>query len=544
MSLILNLILLIITLILPSRTVTVDKVVDEMKDGFNNLWNNATKDTITRKSGQPVVSNKLSLQAGYNGPLLLQDIDLIEKLAHQNRERIPERVVHAKGWGAYGTFTVTHDISDYTCARIFSQIGKTTDLLVRWSNVAGESGAADAERDLRGFAIKFYTEDGNWDLTGNNTPIFFIRDPIQFPDFIRTQKRHPQTNIRSPQAMFDFWSLTPESIHQITWLFGDRGIPKSPRFMNGYGSHTFSMWNKDGKRYWVKFHYKTMQGIKYLTNEEAEKIMGSTRESFQEDIYNAIKNGDYPKYKLYIQVMTEEEAEKVEYNPFDLTKVWPHGDFPLKEVGIIEINRNAQNYFHEIEQAAFSPSNLIPGIGPSPDKMLQARLFSYDDTHRYRLGIHWESLPPNQPKGVDYKLNNYHKDGFMRWYTNDYDNPNAYYYPNSAGGPIDDKSKRVPPRKITSEPIIDYYDFDYEDEDVDYKQPRALFNLMSNGEKQRLFKNLAAAMGPVSNDVKERFYKICGKVHPDYEKGVRDANNKYDTDVNAVPITKNSPIWV
>lgn len=341
---------------------------------------------MTTTAGAPVADNQNSVTAGARGPVLLQDYQLLEKLAHQNRERIPERVVHAKGWGAYGTLTVTHDISRYTRAKIFSQVGKKIDMLARFSTVAGEQGAADAERDVRGFALKFYTEEGNWDLVGNNTPVFFVRDPLKFPDFIHTQKRHPKTNLRSPTAMWDFWSLSPESLHQVTMLFSDRGLPPSPRFMNGYGSHTYSFWNNDGERFWVKFHFKTRQGHKFLTNAEAETVVGKTRESYQEDLFGSIEKGDYPRWTLFVQVMPEKDAEKTPYNPFDLTKVWPHGDYPLIEVGVMELNRNPDNYFAEIEQAAFSPSNIVPGIGFSPDKMLQARIFSYADAHRHRLG--------------------------------------------------------------------------------------------------------------------------------------------------------------
>ena len=342
--------------------------------------------TLTTSAGAPIGDNQNSITAGPRGPLLLQDYPLIEKLAHQNRERIPERTVHAKGWGALGTLTVTHDIAKYTSAKVFSQIGKKTDLIVRFSTVAGELGAADAERDVRGFAVKFYTEEGNWDLVGNNTPVFFVRDPYKFPDFIHTQKRHPRTNLRSPTAMWDFWSLSPESLHQVTILMSDRGLPQSPRFMNGYGSHTYSFINVKQERFWVKFHLKTQQGIKSHTNREAEAIVAKTRESFQEDLFGSIEKGDFPKWKLFVQIMPESDVDRHWYNPFDLTKVWPHGDYPPIEVGVMELNRNPENYFQEIELAAYSPSNIVPGISWSPDKMLEARIFSYPDAHRYRLG--------------------------------------------------------------------------------------------------------------------------------------------------------------
>ena len=494
------------------------------------------KPTLTTSAGAPVESNETSKTAGARGPVLLTDYQLVEKLAHQNRERIPERTVHAKGWGLQGTFTVTHDITRYTCADLFSEIGKKTDVLSRWSTVAGESGAADTERDVRGFSLKFYTEEGNWDMVGDNTPIFFIRDAFKFPDFIRTQKRHPKTNLRSPEAMFDFWAGQPESVHQVTILMSDRGIPKNPMYMNGYGSHTFSMWNAKGERFWVKFHFKTQQGHEHYTNDEAEEIIGKTRESYQEDLINAIEDGKYPKWTLYIQVMPEEEAGKQAYNPFDLTKVWPHGDFPLIEVGELEMHTVPENYFQMIENAAYSPSNVVPGIGFSPDKMLQARVFSYADAHRYRLGTHYEALPANAPKKAE--LNHYHKDGAMRFFTNDFGNPDAYYEPNQHNGPVAQIKNPEPPLRIDGD-ADRYYQ---EESDIDYVQPRALYNMFSDEQKERLYKNYAAAMGPCSNGVKERWYAVLEKVHPDYAAGVRKAVEALDTDVNAVPVTEDTPL--
>src|SRR5947208_7151089 len=390
---------------------------------------------LTTSAGNPVADNQNSLTADPRGPLLMQDYQLIEKLAHQNRERIPERPVHAKGWGAYGTLTISGDISKYTKAKVL-QPGAKTALILRFSTVAGELGAADAERDVRGFAIKFYTEEGNWDLVGNNTPVFFIRDPYKFPDFIHTQKRHPRTNMRSATAMWDFWSLSPESLHQVTILMSDRGLPQSPRFMNGYGSHTYSFINAQNGRVWVKFHFKTQQGHKFYSNREAEAIVAKNRESFQADLFGAIEQGDFPKWKLFVQIMPEAEVGKYWYDPFDLTKVWPHGDYPLIEVGVMELNRNADNYFQEIEIAAFSPSNVVPGISWSPDKMLQARIFSYADAHRYRLGTHYEMLPVNRARCP---VHNYHKDGPMRFFEPLTGNRDAYYEPNSFNGPIQDK---------------------------------------------------------------------------------------------------------
>lgn len=494
------------------------------------------KPTLTTSAGAPVESNETSKTAGARGPVLLTDYQLVEKLAHQNRERIPERTVHAKGWGLQGTFTVTHDITRYTCADLFSEIGKKTEVLSRWSTVAGESGAADTERDVRGFSLKFYTEEGNWDMVGNNTPIFFIRDAFKFPDFIRTQKRHPKTNLRSPEAMFDFWAGQPESVHQVTILMSDRGIPKNPMYMNGYGSHTFSMWNAKGERFWVKFHFKTQQGHEHYTNDEAEEIIGKTRESYQEDLINAIEDGKYPKWTLYIQVMPEEEAGKQAYNPFDLTKVWPHGDFPLIEVGELEMHTVPENYFQMIENAAYSPSNVVPGIGFSPDKMLQARVFSYADAHRYRLGTHYEALPANAPKKAE--LNHYHKDGAMRFFTNDFGNPDAYYEPNQHNGPVAQIKNPEPPLRIDGD-ADRYYQ---EESDIDYVQPRALYNMFSDEQKERLYKNYAAAMGPCSDGVKERWYAVLEKVHPNYAAGVRKAVEALDTDVNAVPVTEDTPL--
>ncbi|RYG61490.1 MAG: catalase [Alphaproteobacteria bacterium] len=471
--------------------------------------------TLTTTAGAPVSDNQNSLSAGPRGPLLMQDVHLIEKLAHQNRERIPERVVHAKGWGAFGTFTVTKDISKYTRAEIFKP-GTVTPMLARFSTVAGELGAADAERDVRGFALKFYTQQGNFDLVGNNTPVFFVRDPLKFPDFIHTQKRHPRTNLRSTTAMWDFWSLSPESLHQVTILFSDRGLPQTPMHMDGFGSHTLSFWNDAGERYWVKFHFKTHQGHKHYTNEESVNIIGQSRETYQEALFGTIESGQFPKWTMYVQIMPELEAEQTPYNPFDLTKVWPHGDYPLIEVGVMELNRNAQNYFAEIEQAAFSPSNIVPGIGHSPDKMLQARVFSYADAHRYRLGTHYEALPVNAPKCP---FHHYHKDGAMRFFANDTGNPDAYYEPNSFGGPAEDPSVKEPPLRISGD--ADRYN--HREGNDDYAQPRALFNLFDDGQKQRLFANIAAAMGGVPQFIIERQLGHFEKIHPAYAAGVKAA---------------------
>lgn len=473
------------------------------------------KPVLTTSAGAPITDNQNSKTAGPNGPVLLEDYQLIEKLAHQNRERIAERAVHAKGWGAYGTLKITEDISAHTKAKVL-QKGAETELILRFSTVAGEMGAADAERDVRGFALKFYTEEGNWDLVGNNTPVFFLRDAYKFPDFIHTQKRHPKTNMRSPTAMWDFWSLSPESLHQVTILMSDRGLPTDVRHINGYGSHTFSLISADGKRSWVKFHFKTMQGHRHWTNEEGAKVVGMDRETTQADLFGAIEKGDFPKWKVQVQIMPEEDADKTSYNPFDLTKVWPHADYPCIDIGEMELNRNPDNYFAEIEQAAFSPSNIVPGIGFSPDKMLQARIFSYGDAHRHRLGTHYEALPVNAPKSP---MNHYHKDGQMRFTPNN-PNPDAYYEPNSFGGPVEQPDMAEPPLKISGD--ADRYS--HRDGNDDFCQPRALFELFDEGQKARLCSNIGGAMQGIPEFIAERQFKLFDQVHPDYGKGVREAH--------------------
>ena len=475
---------------------------------------------MTTTAGAPIADNQNSLSAGPRGPLLLEDYKLLEKLAHQNRERIPERVVHAKGWGAFGTLRIEHDISHYSLAKVL-QKGAETPLLLRFSTVAGESGAADAERDVRGFALKFYTTDGNWDLVGNNTPVFFVRDPLKFPDFIHTQKRHPRTNMRSPTAMWDFWSLSPESLHQVTILMSDRGLPKGPQYVNGYGSHTFSLWNDKGERVWVKFHFKTQQGHKFYTNEEGNQVIAKSRESYQEELFGDIEAGKYPTWKFQIQVMTPEQADRTSFNPFDLTKIWPHAEFPMIDVGTMELNRNADNYFQQIEQAAFSPSNVVPGIGFSPDKMLQARVFSYADAHRHRMGIHYEALPVNRPMAP---VATYNRDGMANFLA-PFANPDAYYEPNSFGGPVEDKSVMEPPMPLHG----DAARYDHREGNDDYVQVRALFNLFDAGQKRRLFSNIAEAMAGIPEEIAERQLAHFGKVHPEYEAGIRAARKSGDT---------------
>ncbi|MFC0409982.1 catalase [Roseomonas elaeocarpi] len=483
---------------------------------------------LTSTAGAPIPDNQNSITAGPRGPILLQDYQLIEKLAHQNRERVPERVVHAKGSAAYGTLTVTHDITKYTRAKLFDGIGKKTDLLLRFSTVAGERGAADAERDVRGFALKFYTEEGNWDLVGNNTPVFFIRDPMKFPDFIRTQKRHPRTNMRSATAMWDFWSLSPESLHQVTILFSDRGLPQGYRPMNGYGSHTFSFWNNDGERYWVKFHFKSMQGIRTWTNEEANAVIAEDRESAQRDLYEAIERGDFPRWRMCVQIMPEADAEKTSYNPFDLTKVWPHSEYPLIDVGVVELNRNPDHYFAEVEQASFSPSNVVPGIGYSPDKVLQARLFAYADAHRYRVGTHYEALPVNKPRS---QVNTYHADGAMR-----FDAPvgtDAYYEPNSFGGPVEVPSVKEPPLRINGDATF----YDHRAGNDDYTQPGNLFRLLGAEQQERLFSNIAGAMQGVPRFIIDRQLEHFRRADPRYAAGVEAAIARIHTAPASAPTT-------
>jgi len=467
-------------------------------------------ETLTTTAGNPVADNQNSITAGPRGPVLMQDYILLEKLAHQNRERIPERTVHAKGTAAYGTLTITHDITRYSKAAVFKP-GTRTEALLRFSTVAGERGAADAERDVRGFALKFYTEEGNWDLVGNNTPVFFVRDPYKFPDFIHTQKRHPKSNLRSTTAMWDFWSLSPESLHQVTILMSDRGLPRSLRHVNGYGSHTYSLINAQGERFWVKFHFKTLQGIQYMTNEEGAAVVAMDRESSQRDLFETIERGDFPRWRFAVQIMPEKEAESYRWNPFDLTKVWPHSDYPLIDVGELELNRNPENYFAEVEQSAFSPSNIVPGIGFSPDKMLQARIFSYADAHRYRIGTHYELLPVNRPKSP---VHTYHADGPMRFDAPG--GPDAYYEPNSFNGPAQDARFAEPPLKISGD--ADRYN--HRTGNDDYTQPGILFRLMPPDEQERLFHNIAAAMAGVPEPIIQRQLVHFHKADPAYAAGV------------------------
>jgi len=474
-----------------------------------------SKRRMTLANGAPVIDNLNIKTAGPRGPALLDDIWLIEKLAHFDREVIPERRMHAKGWGAYGRFTVTHDISRFTSATIFSEIGKTTDLFMRFSSVAGERGAADAERDIRGFAIKFYTDDGNWDMVGNNTPVFFFRDPLRFPDLNHAIKRDPRTGLRSADSNWDFWTLLPEALHQVTIIMSDRGIPKSLRHMHGFGSHTYSMINAQKERVWVKFHFRTQQGIETLSDAQAAATIAVDRESHGRDLLNAIDGGDFPKWTLFIQVMTEAQARAHKHNPFDLTKVWPKADYPLIEVGEMELNRYPDNFFAEVEQAAFSPSNIVPGIGFSPDRMLQARLFSYPDAARYRLGVNHNHIPVNAPRCP---YHSYHRDGAMRTDGNLGGTPS--YWPNSRNEWMgNDPASAEPPLALEG----DAAHWDHRVDEDHYEQPGDLFRLMSSEQQQLMFDNTARAMGDAREEVKRRHIENCARADPAYGAGVARA---------------------
>ncbi|EJB8386712.1 catalase [Pseudomonas aeruginosa] len=473
-----------------------------------------SKNKLTNAVGAPVVDNNNTQTAGPRGPALLQDVWLLEKLAHFDREVIPERRMHAKGSGAYGTFTVTHDISRYTRAALFSQIGKQTEIFVRFSTVAGERGAADAERDIRGFAIKFYTEQGNWDLVGNNTPVFFLRDPLKFPDLNHAVKRDPRTGMRSAQNNWDFWTNLPEALHQVTIVMSDRGVPDGYRHMHGFGSHTFSFINAENQRHWVKFTWKTQQGIRNLSDAEAGQVVAGDRESSQRDLYENIEQGNFPRWTFYVQVMPEQDAGRYALNPFDLTKVWPHKDYPLIEVGVLELNRNPENVFAEVEQAAFNPAHVVPGIGFSPDKMLQGRLFSYGDAQRYRLGVNHTHIPVNAPRCP---FHSYHRDGQMRLDGNQ--GARLAYEPNSYGEWIEQPEYAEPP--LSLEGAADHWNHRV-DEDY-YSQPAALFRLMSPAQQQALFDNTARAMRGASQEVIERHIGNCSKADPAYGAGVAAA---------------------
>jgi catalase len=469
---------------------------------------------MTTDAGRPVGDNQNSLTVGPRGPVVFEDFLLFEKMAHFNRERIPERVVHAKGSGAHGHFVCTNPLTQYTTAKLFSSTGKKTPTFLRFSTVGGEKGSADTERDPRGFALKFYTEEGNWDLVGNNTPVFFIRDPLKFGDFIHTQKRDPQTNLKSPTMMWDFWSLSPESLHQVTILFSDRGTPDGYRHMDGFSSHTFSLINAKNELFYVKWHFKTKQGIKNFTREGADDMRGQDPDHAQRDLFEAIKNGDFPKWRVCVQIMPEKNAETYHINPFDLTKVWPHGGYPLIEVGDLVLDRNPENYFAEVEQAAFDPKNVVPGLGYSPDKMLQARLISYPDAHRYRLGVNYDSLPVNKPQCP---FHTYNRDGAMRFDGNS--GPSVNYEPNSFGGPTQDPAFRERPRAISG--TVDRHnhrlDGDY------YTQPGNLFRLMTPDARERLISNIAASLKNAPQRIQELQVQHFFQADPAYGAGVANA---------------------
>jgi catalase len=470
------------------------------------------KAIMTTDAGRPVGDNQNSLTVGPRGPVVFEDFLLFEKMAHFNRERIPERVVHAKGSGAHGHFVCTNpDMPKYTTAKLFSAKGKSTPTFIRFSTVGGEKGSADTERDPRGFALKFYTEEGNWDMTGNNTPVFFIKDPLKFGDFIHTQKRDPETNLKSPTMMWDFWSLSPESLHQVTILFSDRGTPDGYRHMDGFSSHTFSLINARNELFYVKWHFKTKQGIKNFTGERAAEMKGIDPDHAQRDLFDAIKRGDFPKWRVSMQVMPEKEAETYHINPFDLTKVWPHGDYPLIEVGELTLDRNPENYFAEVEQAAFEPRNIVPGMGFSPDKMLQGRLISYPDAHRYRLGVNYDSLPINKPQ-CPYAT--YHRDGTMRFDGNGGATPN--YEPNSFGGPTQDAAYIERP-KMVSGTVARH---NHRDENDYYTQPGNLFRLMPKDAKERLIKNIVGSLKETPRHIQELQVQHFYKADPDYGTGV------------------------
>jgi catalase len=473
------------------------------------------KSKLTMTNGCPVADNQNVLTAGKRGPMLLQDVWFLEKLAHFDREVIPERRMHAKGSGAYGAFTVTHDITQYTKAKLFSEVGKQTEVFARFSTVAGERGAADAERDIRGFALKFYTEEGNWDMVGNNTPVFFLRDPLKFPDLNHAVKRDPRTNMRSAQNNWDFWTLLPEALHQITILMSDRGNPRSYRHMHGFGSHTFSFINSENERMWVKFHFKSQQGIENLTDEEAEELVGKDRESHQKDLYESIENGDYPRWDFKIQVMPEKDADSYRFHPFDLTKVWPHKDYPLIDVGVLELNRNPDNYFAEVEQAAFNPGNIVPGIGFSPDKMLQGRLFSYGDAQRYRLGVNHAHIPVNAPRCP---CHSFHRDGAMRVDGNF--GSTRGYEPNSLDEWQEQPDYKEPPLAINGD--ADHWNYREDDDDY-YTQAGDLFRLMNAQQQQLLYDNTARSVGGADFEVQKRHISNCLKADRAYGEGVAKA---------------------
>ncbi|GAB4186950.1 MAG: catalase KatB [Wenzhouxiangellaceae bacterium] len=476
---------------------------------------------LTMANGAPVAEDNLSRSVGANGPLTFDNVHMFEKLAHFNRERIPERVVHARGTGAYGTFTLTRSLSDYTIADFLQTEGQQTDVFLRFSTVGGGQDSSDYARDPRGFAVKFYTAQGNWDMVGNNTPVFFLRDGIKFPDFIHSQKKNPRTNLPDPAAIYEFWSRNPQSLHQLTILMSDRGIPASYRHMNGYSSHTLSFWNGDSKRYWVKWHFKTDQGIRTLTDEQAR---GLPSFGAQQDLVEAIDQNNFPSWTVKIQIMSVEQAREYHINPFDLTKVWPHSDFPLQEIGRLELNRNVDNYFAETEQAAFSPGNLVPGIGASPDRMLQARLLSYPDAHRYRVGANVNHIPVNAPRCP---FHSYQRDGAFAGLSATIGggraNDTVNFYPNARSDSPQPQTQLVePPLPVEADAWLGYYD---QQEDDNYTQAGALFRLMSASQQEQLADNIAAGLAQADAEVRELMLQQFARADGDYRRLVEERLN-------------------
>jgi catalase len=470
---------------------------------------------LTNEVGAPIADNENALTAGPRGPVMMQDVWLLEKMAHFNREVIPERRMHAKGWGAYGQLTVTEDISKYTKAKVL-QKGKVTPMFIRLSTVAGERGAADCERDIRGCAMKFYTEEGNWDLVGNNTPTFFIRDVHNFSDLNRAVKRDPHTGRRNAQNNWDYWTLLPECFHQITVVMSDRGIPATLRNMDMFGEHTFSLINKDNERVWCKFHFKTQQGIKCLTNDEAAKINGMDRDYHGRDLYEAIERGDYPKWTMYIQVMTEEQAQHHYENPFDITKIWRHKEFPLIKVGVLELNRNPENYFAEVEQSAFDPAHVVPGIGFSPDRFLQGRIFAYGDAQRYRLGVNHHEIPVNK---AHCEVNDYHRDGAMR--TDGNYGAAPAYTPNSYGYWEAQPEHTEPPLALEGS----MWRYDPKDDPTDdcFRAGGDLWRVMTEDKKALLIHNTAADLAPVTQNIQYRHAAHCYLADKEYGERITKA---------------------
>ncbi len=496
------------------------------------------KNQLTTADGVPIADNQNSLTAGARGPVVIYDYVLQEKLGHFNRERIPERVVHAKGAGAFGTFTVTNDITKYTKAKLFAEVGKQTPILARFSTVGGEKGSADAERDPRGFSLKFYTEEGNWDMVGNNTPVFFIRDPMKFPDFIHTQKRCPANNLKGALPRWDYWSLSPESLHQVLILYSDRGIPKNHRHMNGYGSHTYSLINDANERVWVKFHFKTQQGIENLTEPESAHIKGTDPDHSTRDLSESIEQGNYPRWKFCIQVMTQEQANRHGDNPFDLTKVWKHSEYPLIEVGIVELNRNPTNYHAQIEQSAFSPSAIVPGISFSPDKVLMARVITYADAHRYRLGVNYQQLPVNAPQCP---FMHYERDGSMALGDNGGSGPN--YEPNSTASAPKQNPQYAEPAMDLGNVAVDR--FDHREGNDDYTQAGDLYRLMEPDAKARLVESLTtSATGLAHVDREIQMRQLCHFFRADRDLGSRVAKTlgiELDPSMLAATVAKQMP---